>query len=213
MAYISCPLCLSDSQFFCEFRQKEYYRCGNCQAVLMDPAYFPTPGQEKKRYMEHNNDVNDPGYQSFVMPVVNEVLSNFTKESKGLDLGAGTGPVISKLLKEKGYSIVLYDPFFFNEPTLLEIKYDYIICCEVIEHFHNPRREFKLLRSILRPGGSLFCMTELYTGNINFQGWWYKNDETHVIFYHPVSLEWIKSNYSFYSLETKGRIIHFMTRE
>lgn len=207
MGKTTCTLCRSEASFYAGFRQKEYYRCRGCSAVFMAPAYYPTPEQEKKRYLEHNNDVNDPGYRSFVMPVVKEVLDKFTEEESGLDFGAGTGPVIHKLLTENGYRPETYDPFFCNDPSLLERRYDYITCCEVVEHFHDPRREFRLLRSLLRPGASLICMTWLFSDEIDFQGWSYKNDHTHVFFYHLKSMEWIRDHFGFSSLKTEGRLI------
>ena len=54
------------------------------------------------------------------------------------------------MIKDKGFNISSYDPFFANNPELLNCKYDYIACCEVIEHFHNPAREFALLQEQYR---------------------------------------------------------------
>jgi len=39
-------------------------------------------------------------------------MKDFNTNHKGLDFGAGTGPVISKVLKDKGYCIAQYDIFF-----------------------------------------------------------------------------------------------------
>ncbi|MBS3808501.1 MAG: methyltransferase domain-containing protein, partial [Bacteroidales bacterium] len=71
---------------------------------------------------------------------------------------------------------------------------------EVAEHFHHPRKEFNRLRNLLKPGGRLYCMTEIYQPDIPFQSWNYKNDETHVIFYHRKALEWIARHLSFSNL-------------
>ena len=46
----------------------------------MHPTYFTSIAEEKSRYQLHNNDVNDPRYQDFVMPIVNGVLTDFTKK-------------------------------------------------------------------------------------------------------------------------------------
>ncbi|WP_321540387.1 methyltransferase domain-containing protein [Flavobacterium piscinae] len=74
---------------------------------------------------------------------MNRVLKDFSSKHSGLDFGSGTNSVIVKLLKDKNYNIVEYDPFFSNQPEVLEKRYDYITCCEVIEHFHHPFEEFK----------------------------------------------------------------------
>lgn len=205
----SCLLCGEGSFFFALYRDIEYYRCGNCHAIFMAPLFFPSPEREKERYEKHNNDINDPRYQKFVTPVVNEVIKYFGRNKRGLDFGAGTGPVAANLLEKEGYKLELYDPFFRNDGSALMKKYDFIICSEVIEHFHKPAREFKLMSSLLNPGGSLICMTTIYREDINFMTWRYKDDETHVIFYHAGSLKWIKNNLSFASLDISDNLIHF----
>ncbi len=206
---VYCPLCSSGTIPFDEFRGRQYYRCLRCHSILLDPKMRLSKEKEKNRYEEHNNDVEDIRYQQFVAPIVEKVKDMFTQSHLGLDFGAGTGPVITKLLREAGYQVELYDPLFYNDPGKLEQKYDYIVCCEVMEHFIFPGRELNLLRSLLKPNGSLFCMTEIYFDQIDFQQWHYKNDPTHVFFYHQHALSWIKSNYGFSGLKRQGRLIHF----
>lgn len=133
--------------------------------------------------------MNDPGYRKFVSSIVNYVLSNFSTQSKGLDYGAGTGPVAAVMLEEAGYSISLYDPFFHPQTSPLDHSYDFIICCEVMEHFQDPKIEFEKLYALLNPGGALICKTDLYAANIDFKKWYYKNDPTHVFIYHKNSVE------------------------
>lgn len=204
-----CTLCNAKVTLYQEFNQKKYYKCSNCLSILLDPIHYVTKEKEKARYQEHNNDVDDPGYQRFVSPVVNEIKQTFNQGHKGLDFGAGTGPVITKLLRDEGFSIELYDPFFWNNDEVLKFKYDYIICCEVIEHFHFPQKEFTLLRSLLKPGGILYCMTEIYSEDIDFINWYYKNDPTHVFFYHKDALKWIQEHFRFSELKKKDRLIVF----
>jgi SAM-dependent methyltransferase len=161
---------------------------------------------EKLRYEEHNNDVFDDGYRSFVSPLVNKVLEDFSSGHEGLDFGAGPGPVVSKILEENNYQIKQYDPFFHDYPELLKAKYDYVACCEVIEHFHIPRKEFELLKSLLRNNAKLYCMTHLYDDSIDFSNWYYKNDNTHVFFYQAETMNWIKSEFGFKSLDLSNRL-------
>lgn len=164
---------------------------------------------EKKHYEFHNNDVNDKGYQQFASPIVKIVLNDFTPKHSGLDFGAGTNSVIVKLLKDKKYNIVEYDPFFSNHPEVLEKQYDYITCCEVIEHFHHPFEEFKKLFQLLKLGGKLICMTDFFSETQNFDTWYYKNDHSHVFFYHPKTMEWITKNIGFSSYTIEGRVTVF----
>lgn len=174
---------------------------------MLDPSNYLTSKEEKARYITHNNDVNDSKYQKFVSPIVEAVKDKYSIEHLGLDYGAGTGPVITSLLEKDGYSINLYDPFFHHYPKNLAEKYDYVICSEVIEHFHNPYEEFLGLANMLKPKGSIFSMTSIYNECIDFEGWYYKNDNTHVFFYHKKAFEWIKNTFEFSSLEISANLI------
>jgi SAM-dependent methyltransferase len=201
-----CKLCHATAPFFREIYNRKYYRCLRCYAVFLAPEYYISKEDERKRYEEHNNDVEDFRYQKFVEPVVSAIEKMFGKESRGLDFGSGTGPVAAKLLRDKGYGVELYDPFFCDDRSKLDDEYDFIVCCEVVEHFHQPAREFGLLRSLLRPAGALVCMTELLPENIDFRAWHYNSDRTHVFFYHPKTFEWIRSEFGFSKLENRGRL-------
>jgi len=175
----------------------------------MDKNDYPTPEEEIHRYESHNNDVDDPRYQNFVSPLVEEITQRFEPHHLGLDFGSGTGPVITKMLNDRGYNLNVYDPFFDNHPEVLRQKYDYIVSCEVIEHFHHPYQEFRDLKSMLKPGGALLLKTDVYTEDIDFHTWYYKSDETHVFFYHPNTFHWIKQEFGFSALEIDGRHITY----
>ncbi len=207
MESIRCSLCQGTTKPFFQGRHGEYFHCEQCWGVFLSPKYFSPPEIEKARYETHNNDIKDARYQKFVSPIVNQVLADFSPQDQGLDFGCGTGPVIHYLLQQEGYLVTQYDPFFWNQPEALKQSYDYIICCEVIEHFHNPRQEFSQLYSLLNLGGRLYCMTELLTEEIDFKDWSYKDDFTHVFFYHPETIQWIKQEYGFRKADIKGRLI------
>lgn len=204
----NCILCSGNTEKFFTGQHGDYYKCQTCCSVILDPEDYVSFEEEKERYLEHNNDVNDPGYQEFVSPIVKSILKNHKQEDTGLDYGAGTGPVISKLLKDRGYKIIPYDPFFIKE-DVFDKKYDYIVCSEVIEHFHNPFSEFRKLKELLKNNGILYCMTYLYEENIDFKFWKYKDDQTHVIFYHKKTIQWIKETMGFSKVEINGRLISF----
>jgi Methyltransferase domain len=205
---VLCPLCESSTSFYGSFREKDYYHCSTCYGILMDPQFYLTEDEEVARYKTHNNDVNDRGYQKFVSPIVNAVKEKYNQHHHiGLDFGAGTGPVITKLLEDDGYTVKLYDPFFWNNPKTLEDKYDFIVSCEVIEHFYSPKKEFDLLFSLLNDHGTLYLKTDLYDESTNFETWYYKNDPTHVFFYHEKTLDWIKHHYGYQLLNIFNRLI------
>lgn len=205
----NCPLCNSPGDILYQNNKQLFYQCKNCYGIYIDENTRPDWEAEKARYILHNNDVNDKKYQNFVSNITSAIMKDFTQKDKGLDFGAGTGPVISKVLNDNGFCIVQYDPFFHNYPELLNEKYDYIACCEVIEHFYNPQKEFSLLKKLLRQNGKLYCMTDIYDESIDFHKWYYKNDPTHVFIYHKNTIQWIKKEFGFLNVTIEGRLISY----
>ncbi|PKQ62017.1 methyltransferase [Labilibaculum filiforme] len=205
----TCPLCKSSTTLFFEGKNRIHYQCNTCFGLVSDTSSLPSSELEKTHYQQHNNDIEDKGYQQFVSPITTSVRRDFTTKHKGLDFGAGTGPVITKVLADHSFCIAPYDPYFHNYPELLNEQYDYITCCEVIEHFFYPHKEFSMLRNLLKPGGKLYCMTHLYDKNINFANWYYKNDPTHVFIYQQQTLEWIRKTFKFSDLQIENRLIVF----
>jgi len=199
-----CPLCRHPGQ---AFLRDEFFICRNCGGVFRARRLLPGPEEERARYAKHRNDAGDPGYRSFVSPITSAVMRGHPPSSRGLDFGAGTGSAVSRVLEEAGYDVRQYDPFFQDRRELLAGKYDYIACCEVAEHFHDPDREFRLLRELLRPGGRLYCMTFLYDESIDFARWHYKDDITHVFFYQARTMERVRDRYVFSSMRVDGRLV------
>jgi len=206
---LSCPLCKGSLRLFADFKGRTFLQCENCHSLVLHPDSWLDPAEEKSRYELHENDVHDPHYRKFVQPIVEAVYTHHTPADTGLDYGAGPGPVIAAILREKGYPINTYDPFYHPHSELLTQKYDYLICCEVMEHFHEPYLEFTRMRNLLNPGGSIYCMTSIYHEAIDFKGWGYKNDDTHVFFYHARAIEWIRAEFRFSSVTINNRFIQF----
>ncbi|TGM75365.1 class I SAM-dependent methyltransferase [Leptospira levettii] len=206
---MNCPLCHSPSTPFYQNKFRAYHRCTNCLSIFMDKQFLPSVEDEKKRYLEHNNDIHDVQYQNFLRPIVEKVLTHQKTEDFGLDYGAGPGPVVEYLLKKKGYQINLYDPFFHPYPENLTKQYDYLILTEVVEHFHHPNLEFQKLKSLLKENGMIYILTHPYDDSISFDRWYYKNDQTHTFFYTKQTFEWIKEFYEFKRIEIENRIILF----
>jgi hypothetical protein len=204
-----CPLCSGEAHAFYKGKKQHYLQCEKCSGIFLHPDLRLTPEAEKTRYLHHNNDINDTGYQQFLQPVVDAIEKNYSPESKGLDYGAGPGPVVAFMLEQKGFSLALFDPFFHPSKEVLASKYDFITCTEVIEHFYNPLQEFKKLYEMLHPDGKLFCMTNIYREEINFAGWNYKNDQTHVFIYTAKTLAFISEIIGFKEIIINERLITF----
>ncbi|MDN6279539.1 MAG: class I SAM-dependent methyltransferase [Psychroflexus sp.] len=179
----------------------------------MHPKDYMDSAKEQMRYETHNNDIHDKRYQKFVSPITKTVEKNFSTQAKGIDFGCGTGPVATHVLQQKGFkNIALYDPYFHNHPEVFKEKYDFIMCCEVMEHFYQPQVEFKKLRQLLKPGGQLLCKTRLFLAHENqtdFEKWHYKDDKTHVFFYGEKSLAYIKDQMGFKTLDFNKKLIQF----
>lgn len=183
-----CTLCDSALK---NIKDEYYYDCDVCKAIVKDEKYYLIADEEKARYETHNNDIKDIRYQIFTLPITHCVLENFLPEHKGLDFGSGTGPVISNMLMEKGYDIIQYDPFFAPDQNVLNNMFDYIVSCEVFEHFHKPKMEIDRLTSLLKTNGMLLIMTLLYNDQIDFNKWYYRKDPTHVFIYRKETIEYI----------------------
>lgn len=206
---MNCPLCKQPGK---PFFRNDFFACSGCSGLYRNKTQYPTPEEERKRYEEHNNDVHDENFRKFVSPVTRHVLAHFRPDHRGLDFGSGTGPVVSEVLKGQGYAIRQYDPFFADDPALLRETYDYIVCCEVMEHFRNPDAEFRLLHRLLKSKGQLICMTHLYDEHIDFKRWYYKEDKTHVFIYHRDTIRHIADHYGFADFRIHNRLIVFTRR-
>jgi SAM-dependent methyltransferase len=185
-----CPLCTCErAVFFSKDRFREYYHCPECDLIFVPSQYHLTPQQEKERYDLHENDPQNLGYRKFLSTLVNPLAEIVPKGSLGLDFGSGPEPVMANMLKDLGYEIVLYDKYYANDSKALDQQYDFITCCETIEHFSNPKKELELMLRILKPGGWLGIKTNLYDfKSQTFDNWHYKRDLTHVCFFSIITI-------------------------
>lgn len=205
-----CTLCHSP---LTEQLDEEYFECKECHGIVKDKRLYPDRIAEKAFYLTHENDVHNPRYRKFTAPASGYILAHFTKKHRGLDYGSGTGPVISRVLQEQQYQIQQYDPYFANSPAVLDTTYDYIVACEVIEHFYHPQWEFNRLRKLLKPGGQLIGMTLLYQPGMDFANWRYRKDPTHVFLYQEGTVHYIQRLFDFTSVKIwDGRLIVWQTQ-
>jgi hypothetical protein len=204
-----CPLCSSDWLVTVDVNSRQFYDCRKCGGISLAPGFRLGEQEERARYELHQNDVTDPGYQLFVRPMVEAIGRDFRPGHSGLDYGAGPGPVITELLKAQGFQINLFDPYFHPDTSVLNQSYDYIFCCEVIEHFYFPTVEFARLKAMLKPGGKLYCMTHVFSKDLDFTTWYYKNDPTHVFIYRKETFDWIARQMGFSDVVVEGRLIGF----
>ena len=201
---MKCTLCKTVLN---KMADEYYFICSTCGAFVKDEKYYLERKEEKERYKKHENDVHDERYQDFTSPITDAILNNHTVDHLGLDFGSGTGPVIAKQLRDEGYQVKLYDPFFHPTTDYLSHYYDYIFSCEVFEHFYDPKQEIEKLLELLKPGGRLYIMTHLYDFEIDFEHWYYRNDPTHVFIYTNKTIEYIAEKYALDIEEMTDRLI------
>jgi DNA-directed RNA polymerase subunit M/transcription elongation factor TFIIS len=206
---MNCPLCHSLLKLK---KNTQFYDCSTCFALVKDSQFYLSPEEEKKHYEKHNNNVNNIGYQNFTAPVTQFVLQHQKASDKGLDFGSGTGPVISKMLLDKGFTITQYDLYFEPVKERLNSKYDYIVCSEVWEHFQQPKKELIQLSKMLKKNARLIVMTLLYSDEINFETWHYRLDITHVFIYHKKTMEFIAAKFNLELELITDRLIVFKTK-
>ncbi len=165
-----------------------YWRCGRCEATILDPVHWPGSEAELAEYRLHRNDVRDPYYRKFLSRLADPLLEQLPPNSTGLDYGCGPEPMLARMLRDAGHEMALFDPYFLADPETLRRTYDFITCSEVAEHFHRPADEFDRFEALLRPGAWLAVMTCFQTDDARFAAWHYRRDPTHVVFYREATL-------------------------
>lgn len=194
---MKCPLCEFEDHNFKiihELRERQYFCCPKCELIFADPNKLITPQEEITRYEQHQNNIRDEGYVNFLNQLIQPLIKRISVEEDGLDFGSGPYPMLKELMQEKGYKLDHYDPFFAPDGIKKEL-YDYISSTEVVEHFYKPHSEFKKLFSLLKKEGKLAIMTGIYRESIDFKKWHYIQDDTHVSFYTPKTMEWIANTF------------------
>ncbi len=189
---ILCPLCNQGAaRLFFKDDCRDYFQCGYCRLVFVPKSHWLSRDDEKAVYDLHENNELDRGYRRFLSRLTKPMLERLPPHQKGLDFGCGPGPALSVILKEAGHQVSLYDPFYFNHPSLLEQTYDFITATEVVEHLHHPARVFTSLFEQLNPGGWLGVMTKQVIDQQAFATWHYIRDLTHICFYSQPTFEYI----------------------
>lgn len=197
-AWPPCSLCRSPAVAgFAAVHGRRYGTCTACGLIQMAREDQLTPAAELAHYRTHRNDPADPGYRTFLDRLCAPLVQQLTAGAEGLDYGSGPGAALPEMLRRRGFSVRLYDPYFAPDATARAHRYDFITCTETAEHFTDPAGEFERLDRMLKPGGWLAVMTEVYRGHRPFGEWRYARDPTHVCFYRPETMEWIAERFGF----------------
>ena len=118
-----CIVCKNQEAVdFKNIKQKRYWKCNYCEAIFLDKEFYLSSDDEHKHYLTHNNDVNDERYKKFLSNLMLPLIDRIKLKSIGLDYGCGPGPALSIMLREKGYQMFNYDPFFHPKKSNLSKK-------------------------------------------------------------------------------------------
>lgn len=187
---MKCPLCGNCVTNRFQLFGREYAECSVCGSYFMGRNDLPEANAERSRYLTHNNTISNQGYVRFLSSVI-PFIKRFRPTAKTvLDYGCGHTPVLVELLKQAGYQVTGYDPFFFPDLPADE-KFDCIVSVETFEHFFLPAIELRRIQALLKPRGSLVIKTQILQEGSHFVNWWYVKDFTHTFFYRNQTFEWI----------------------
>ena len=185
-----CSVCGSNEiRPFMLVDDKYYWTCNVCKARILSCKHWLSKEEEFKYYQTHQNISSDPAYQEFAAQLALPILDKLVPNSSGLDFGCGPDSALSAILGQHGHNMTVYDPFFFPDKNSLKKTYDFIVCSEAAEHFHQPAKEFKKFNSLLNENGWIGIMTNFQTDNARFKNWHYRRDPTHVVFYRKETFE------------------------
>ena len=90
----------------------------------------------------------------------------------------------------------IYDAYFARDVSVFDSLYDFITASEVIEHLRQPLPELDRLWRSLKPKGLLGIMTGLRHPDIDFPGWYYIQDASHILFFAPETMLWLARRWS-----------------
>eukprot|EP00759_Apiculatamorpha_spiralis_P052120 PhF_6_TR5609/c0_g1_i1/m.8101 len=211
-----CPVCktkISCLDEFCRDQRRAYVKCPKCFLVFVPEAYHVSADVEKAEYDLHENNPGDLGYQEFLMRAVTPLEKEYagvvpSPTLVGLDFGCGPGPTLHLLAKAKIPSIArvdLYDKFYFPNESVWDHQYNFITATEVIEHVVDSIAVLDRLWSCIVPGGIIVIMTKRVEGSPEkFVCWHYKNDPTHIRFFHVETFKFIEQRWGNATLDVVG---------
>lgn len=190
-----CIICHSDTRILTDPILKTpepvvYHVCKTCELIHKAPFSHPSHEDEKTLYTHHNNSMENVGYVNMFNRFIAAAVDPFITTGSGLDFGSGPGPVLYELLKQKGFTMTHYDPYFHKDETALNTTYDLITSTEVFEHLSDPLTTFETLANMLNKDGILAIMTSFHPKDDEaFLSWWYRRDPTHIAFYTDKTFE------------------------
>lgn len=185
-----CHLCGKQTEIWIEpRRQLAYHHCLSCDFVQLDSSHYLPLEDARKRYQLHCNQSDNEGYLNWLERLIRQAVLPWKTQGKALDYGSGPEPLLVSLLQEYGFEVQHYDLHFAPGDEWRSEHFDLITLCEVIEHLDAPRILIAELAELLKPEGLLVIRTRFSPPDqIGFMNWWYREDPTHISFFHPENI-------------------------
>lgn len=189
-----CPLCLNhETRPYSADKFRRFEICLSCSLIFVPRSELVSPESEKERYDAHHNDEDDSGYHKYLNGIATSIRTHLPPKAKGLDFGCGRTTVLADKFSELAHPTDSYDVYFKQDERVWDKKYDFIVLSEVIEHLREPRKEMERLASLLTPSGLIFIKTKFSPETKEaFDQWFYKRDITHIQFFNPPSMNYLK---------------------
>lgn len=168
-----------------EFMSYRLLRCGMCATVYAAAA--PPADSLARVYAVAEYDSGEEAelaadtYAAALAPVI----AALPVRGAALDIGAGTGVLLDRLLQagfatatgvEPSHAAIaaappglrpLIRPGVFREADFAPMSLDLICCCQTLEHVSDPRGLAAACARLLRPGGVLALVTHDYRAPVN----------------------------------------------
>lgn len=193
-AIASCPVCGNPAPCppFADPKGREYSRCPRCGLYFLLHRYRPSPEEERKRYLLHDNSAANEEYLSYLGRIVDTAVFPFVRPGGSiLDIGSGPDGVLVGLLRERGYPALGHDPFFSPDPPPDGMAFSAVTLIEVVEHAGEPRQLMTdAVRYLGGRSGGILIVKTLFAPDSGdaFLSWWYRQDITHILFYQRKTL-------------------------
>jgi 2-polyprenyl-3-methyl-5-hydroxy-6-metoxy-1,4-benzoquinol methylase len=206
-----CPQCHAPGKAKLHMQAPRFLRCDQCGVMYRDP--FPDAASLARLYSESWDSPDNREETGATSGAIASSLIDSMVEALGgrslvgtrvLDYGAGRGAVTLEL-KKRGADVVAVEPFghdylvglgvsayrdLFDLPAA--IRFDGIVCLEVIEHLQDPRGVLSSLYGRLFPGGWLFVTTPNAAGlpaKLMGQRWREAAKPSHIVLFTPAALQ------------------------
>lgn len=169
----------------------EYVKCDNCSLIFCKDMLEWTPEKFSEycyndSYVQYDSDLGNPNgrRQNLSMDFIRNNIKDCVTT---LDYGGGRG-YLSDMMNRNGYKSVCYDPFTNNDKSLLEKKYDFVSCIEVLEHSYDV---LNLTNTITELADKyVYLSTGLYDNVKDFNRWYYFNPRVgHILLFKKETVE------------------------